>query len=251
MTEVRQRDPVSRTLQVLTWILQEAGPFFGVREVGVALGISPSAAHRAICALVANGLITKDESGYLVSVELYRLAHIAVDRFPLERLALPHLRQLACASGETVLLGVYDSVGHRMMFTAAVESPSPLRYVVNLNSWMPIHLGASGLAILAFLPDRTRRALIAEAFDTAAAGAAIDASLSAIRRAGYALTRGQRIAGAIGIAAPVIRSDGQLVGDVCLTIPEQRFEPRREAELATMVMACANAINAELTAKPR
>ncbi len=50
-----------------------------------------------------------------------------------------------------------------------------------------------------------------------------------MRRRGYAFSAGQRLAGAIGLAAPIFGAGGEVAGDIVLTIPEQRFE-RRDTE---------------------
>jgi DNA-binding IclR family transcriptional regulator len=47
-----------------------------------------------------------------------------------------------------------------MLFAAAVESPQPIRHVRPVNEWLPVHGGASGRALLAFLPEAEREAIL-------------------------------------------------------------------------------------------
>lgn len=252
MSDERQRDPVGRTLEAYAWIICEAGPSFGVREMASALNISPSAAHRALTALARNGLVRQDdETGrYVTGAEMFRLAQLTLARFPLRQIALPHLQRLVIACDETVLLGVYDPDRAQMMFAAAVDSSSPLRYVVRLNEWVPVHFGASGLGILAFLPAEARELVIARTQQADATGAfdgdVLRASIKQVRKDGYAISFAQRIAGAVGFSAPIFFPKDQVVGDVCITLPEQRYSEKRRDELARLVVECAGAISENL-----
>lgn len=249
------RDPVSRVLDSLIWMISEAPTPAGVREMADALGIPPSAAHRALVALTGRGLLEQNGAGrYKLSVEALRLARLAINRFPLAQVAQPFLKGLFEACNETVLLGILDSNRNEMMFGAAIESNSPLRYVVRVNEWMPLHLGASGLAILAFLPPDLHDAAVERAIRERASsgvGRSMDELMSEIetvRQRGYAFTTGQRIPGAVGFAAPIFQLKRAIIGDVCLTVPEYRFVRSREDQLAGLVMECARAISAELGA---
>src|SRR5919199_5881785 len=151
--------PVKGDLRVLSWLIQEPSGSAGVREVAVALGISPSSAHRLLAALVEEGFVRQDAetSRYSLGIELYRLANIAAAKAPIRRAALKHMQRLVDACNETALLRIYSDLRQEMMFAAQVESQHPLRYVIELNRWLPLHVGASGLAILAFLPRDTIR----------------------------------------------------------------------------------------------
>ena len=247
MADERQRDPVSRSLEALSWIICEAGPSFGVREMAGALGIPPSAAHRALTALALKGLVRQDGNGrYLIGMETYRLAQVALGRFPLKHIAMPHLQHLVDACDETVLLGVFDPDRVQMIFAAAVESNSPLRYAVRLNEWVPLHLGASGLGILAFLPAQARALAIAragEGSDDKAFASKLEARIEKVREDGFAHSFAQRVEGAVGFAAPIFSPSGLVMGDVCITLPEQRYTDERREWLADAVKQCANAIS--------
>jgi DNA-binding IclR family transcriptional regulator len=70
--------------------------------------------------------------------------------------------------------------------------------------------------------------------------------MARVRERGYALTHGQRIQGAVGLAVPIFSSRGAVIGDVCLTIPEQRYDPGGESRLATELLECATRITADL-----
>jgi IclR family acetate operon transcriptional repressor len=129
-----------------------------------------------------------------------------------------------------------------MMFVEIVESAHPLRYELQLNRWLPVHAGATGLAIMAFLPEEERRTIVARSrLDpvterTIQDPVFLQRELERIRHRGYACTHGQRIPGAVGLAAPVWGPDGRVVGDVALTVPDYRFEPNSERRLGELLI---------------
>jgi DNA-binding IclR family transcriptional regulator len=99
---------------------------------------------------------------------------------------------------------------------------------VQLNQWLPIHWGASGLAILAFLPENEQRAIVdgglltAQTERTITDPPTLHRELKKVRKRGYACSIGQRILGAVGISAPIWNSSGDVLGDVMLTTRRSR-----------------------------
>lgn len=250
----KSRDPIAKAMGALTWMVQDSAQDVGVRELAAGVGVSPSSAHRLLSALVEVGFVSKnpETARYSLGLEFLRLCHAATARLPITQLALPHLTDLADACSETALLGIYDRERGQVMFTATVDAPHPLRYIIELNTWLPLHAGASGLAIMAFLPEAEADAIItatggmAEVTpETLTDPVALEQMLVQVRKRGYAITHGQRIRGAVGIAAPFLSGRGEVLGDVVVTIPEQRFDPAREKNVSELVVACARSISAE------
>ncbi len=188
---------------------------------------------------------------YSLGLEFMRLSRIATTRSSTSTIALHNMRKLASQCGETVLLCLYDRTRKQMMFVESIDAPHPLRYVIELNSWQPVHAGASGQAIMAYLPEAEIDQIIERGLEPVTGETRLDPAtlredLAAIRRRGYACTRGQRIKGAIGVAAPIFNVNDEVIGDICVTIPEQRFDDAREMVLSRLVADCANAVSATL-----
>lgn len=251
------RNPVSKALKALTWLVQNPKPDVGVRDLAAALSISPSSAHRILNSLCEDGFVQQSENTgrYAIGIEMFRLANLVASRSPLREAAMKHMRKLVDLCNETALLGVYDHDRKQMIFAASVESEHQLRYAIELNKWIPVHAGASGLAILSFLSEAEISAVIERSRLSALTDQTITevyrlrAELETIRKRGYAMTRGQRIAGAVGLAAPIFGSDGHAIGDVCLTIPQQRFDERGVKQIAKLLIDCAQEITADIGGK--
>jgi len=249
-----ERNPISKALRALSWLIQTPAAEVGVRQMAQALELSPSNAHSVLNALVEEGFVQQDArtSRYSLGPELLRWAQLITARAPIRQIALTHMRKLVDACNETAVLGIYSSARQEMMFAATVESTHPLRYALELNKWIPVHAGASGLAIMAFLPEAEIRSIIQRTKlapltpQSITKPQRLENELKAIRRRGFAITRGQRIPGAVGLAAPVFGSSCEVAGDIALTIPEQRFDQSGSDRLMRLLLACAASVTADL-----
>ena len=247
------RDPVCKALRLLRLLMEEPARSWGVRETALAMEISPSSAHRLLSALATNGFATRSAEGsFSLSLDAIRLSNLVVARVPAQDIALRHLRVLARECNEAVFFGTYDHQRQEIFFNTHISSTQNLRYVVETNQWVPIYSGASGLAVMAFLPKEERESIVARSGlapltdKTLTDPEALEAFLAEIRQKGYAFTRGQRISGAVGVAAPVFGADGNVVGAVSISLPEQRFVPGDEEKLAKSAMRCGCNITQEL-----
>ena len=240
------RTPVGRAFRVLGWMAAAEGADWPLGEVARGVGMHPSTVHRVLGLLEHEGLVAHDPAGgrYGLGLEFLRLAWTASGRHGLREVALPWLRGLSADTQETAWLGLYEPARRAMMFAAAVESPQLVRHVRPLGEWLPVHGGATGRAILAFLPEGERGAILAAPLPalterTITDPARLATVLDGVRRRGYAVSRGERAVGGVGVAAPVLDADGQVLGVVGVGLPEQRFRARDEARLAGLVRACA------------
>ena len=159
-----EREPAARAIDVLIWLADHAashaGDTWGVREVARAMNASPSTIYRIFQVFESRDLVTKNADGrYTPGLELFRICQVFAQRLSPVKIAKPHLEKLALACGETVLLAAYGARRGQMIVIDIIDAPHPLRWVVRLNQWNAIHSGATGLAILAFLPADERRAL--------------------------------------------------------------------------------------------
>lgn len=247
------RNPVARAFVVLAWMVDAAGSAWGLREIAAGVAMHPSTLYRVLAHLQEGGLVQQDpETGrYSLGLGFLRMAWKAADHHSIREVVLPWLKELADATEETALFALYDPSRQEMMFAATVDSPHPIRQIRQIAEWLPITAGATGLAILALLPDAAQRAILARplpAFTplTATDRTTLEQTLAVVRQRGYALTRGERTPGAVGIGAPVFGPAGRVIGSVGITLPEQRFRPEDGRRQATHVIDAARKITEQL-----
>ena len=172
-------------------------------ELSSRTGLYKSTALRLLNSLQAAGYIAAQEDGYRLAGEILRLHGIASAVGSLEAVVMPVLRKLVDATKETAALHIQRGMHRVRLYT--VDSPHPLREHVQPGEELPLDRGAGGLVLLAF---------------SGAAGG----KLETIRKQGYALSIGGRLPELSGIAAPVFRAGGDLVGALTLTMPTQRWK---------------------------
>jgi DNA-binding IclR family transcriptional regulator len=253
-----KRDAFGKALQVLWYITNLDGDAldkeWGVRELGSALHLTPASVYRILTMLTGHGLVHRNpKSGqYQIGTEYFRLALKLTSHFGVRNVGIPVMRELVAQCNETSFLGLYDPFRMEVMFVAAVNSNHPLRYVVQLNEWFPVYAGASGLAIMAYLSGDERKAIIERTGlvpitrNTITDAVALEEELERVRARGYAVSVGHRNLGAVAIAAPIRGHEGEVIGDLALSIPEPRFDPSKESELADIVVHHAKRISEKL-----
>jgi DNA-binding IclR family transcriptional regulator len=226
-----------RVTEVLDEFAESSGDL-GVTEIARRLRCSKSVVHRILVSLVDAGYVAADPSTrrYRLGTKALLLARAASAHDDLRRRALSHLQTIRERTGETATLSLLR--GAVRVYAEQVESRNAVRQTVEVGSEAPLHLGASGKAILAFLPETAR--------PRQARAAALDADLDRVRRRGYAVSHAERIPGAASVAAPVFDHRGAVVGSVSAAGVLARSDARTTARYGAVVAAEARALSREL-----
>lgn len=228
---------LGRAIRILAH-LADNGSSVSIRELSAALGLPRSTVHRLCQLLAQNGMLTLDPSTklYLWGPELLRIAHAVYQTSFVRQLALNVMQDVVRQCDETALLVVYDPRRRSIVFVDEVACSQTLRYHPALGVPQPVHAGASGKAILAFLPEEEIDAILASALERLTENTKVDPeeirrSLPIIRARGYAVSTGERTPGAVGIACPILDGGAKVIGDLMVTIPEYRFSRETKARV--------------------
>ncbi|HXM57835.1 MAG TPA: IclR family transcriptional regulator, partial [Candidatus Dormibacteraeota bacterium] len=162
--------------------------------------------------------------------------------------ALPHMRELHHDTWETVALSAL--VGRDRVYVDQLVSPKEIKLAVELGRPFPLHAGASGRAILAFMPTDAREALLTEPLErlsprTVVEPAELRPLLDHVRETGIAFSRSERQEGAASIAAPVFDNHG-VAGAICVCGPEYRFDEASVARYEPLLRAATEHLSHEL-----
>ncbi|MGI3165409.1 IclR family transcriptional regulator [Pseudooceanicola sp. 200-1SW] len=190
-------------------------------EVAEELGLSRATAYQRLLTLVAAGWLEQDDGGaYRLSMLATRMASASLDQADLGTRADPVLRALADETGETASLSIIDR--GLPCIVARVEADTLLRAEQKLGTMMSLEGSASGRILVAYgdaqMLDRLRRG---------EHPLPDEATLPAIRAAGYALSSGYTQSGVRAIAAPVFDLHGRCTATLSLVVPEMRFDEAR------------------------
>ncbi|HBH02693.1 MAG: hypothetical protein A2W08_09760 [Candidatus Rokubacteria bacterium RBG_16_73_20] len=117
----------------------------------------------------------------------------------------------------------------------------PIKHAMEPGSVFPLHAGASGKAILAFLPDAERARLVRArllrrfAPGTITEAQALEAELARIRRAGWAWSKEELAPGAWALAVPIHDAPGTCVGSLGVAGPVFRLRRERLRDWARLL----------------
>lgn len=167
---------------------------------------------------------------YQPGLALYRLAGKLATDMPLNQLAEPILQEVRDQTDETVILALLERSELQMYFSLSASPSHPLRYTICLNRLQPLSWGATARSLLAFLTPEEIEDVIQRGEPSPLNGRPLDPAelregLATIREQGYALSYAERAPESHGIAVPFFDSQGQIRGNLTLTVPDFRFDP--------------------------
>ena len=153
------------------------------------------------------------------------------------------VRSASTEIGEAVGLAEYDSELRRATLSLVASGPAPLQYGLATGVDMPLHAGAAGKAILAYLPETTVDKLDLQPFTdrTITAKSTLLQQMRDIRARGWAIGDGERIPDAFGIAVPYF-IDGAVAGSLTATIPRFRATDIDTVQIAATLASTAQRI---------
>jgi len=202
-TKARYQAPaLTKGLEILE-LLAASGEALTMSDVSTALGRSVSEIFRMLQVLEAHRYIARGEDGYRLTNRLFALGMGQPPVRDLVGSALPVMRTLARQTGQSCHLAVVS--GAEMVVIAGVEAPGLSGFAVRVGYRRPLHRSASGRILLAFQPEETRAAMLAE---VRAAGDTIDdaalaAQLAAILADGGGATPSPLLTGITDLSVPI------------------------------------------------
>ncbi len=247
---------VHRTIRLIA-VLAGSKDEVSVSDVAAKLMLPIPTVHRLLHLLRDAGVVEWNSKShrYLIGPELYRISAQVGSSRKIQDIARREIAHLTEQTGETVLFALYQPAAAAMSFEERAEGSHPLQYRIQMHVPLSLVWGASGKSILAFLPSGVAKVALERETDDAKNGkpppslAVLEAELGRIRKSGYCVSEGEKLAGARGVAAPVYGVNGVL-GSICMTSPAERVPINRIAEFAEMVRESANRLSRSLGHTP-
>ncbi|HLX41422.1 MAG TPA: IclR family transcriptional regulator C-terminal domain-containing protein, partial [Ktedonobacteraceae bacterium] len=125
-----------------------------------------------------------------------------------------------------------------------VRSLHNLRAFVHVGAPLPLHIGAGGKALLAWLPESEQDALIAKSMARFKRPVrdveALKNALAKVRTSGWVSSEGERAANVAAIAAPIFNVNREVVGAMVLAAPTIRLGAKERIRYAPLVCEAAS-----------
>jgi IclR family acetate operon transcriptional repressor len=205
-------------------------PQLRLTDISQRLGLHMSTTHRLLSLLKKKRLITADATSQLYSLGpgVVELAWIILrQQQDLRTLCAPYLERLRQATNETVSL--YIRMGDCRVCIEELESGQEIKYSQTVGLTAPLHVGAPGKVLLAFLPPAELEALLAIVPLTAVTPHTITdreqllEELAIVRQRGYAVSVGERSPWASAAAAPIWDWSGKTIAALSVLGPSHRL----------------------------
>jgi len=219
---------VQRALNILTSLGEED---LRLVDLAARLKLHKATVTRLLGTLAQADMVSRDEQDrYTLGPGIILLAGRLLGRYrTLADLLHEPLRRVWETTRETVTIHV--RVGLERLCIEELESPEAITYRAGVGNRVPIHSGSAGKVLLAFLPDGERAALLRQlrlvpvTERTITNSSRLIQELDKVRRAGYAVSAGERIIGATAVSVPVWDRSGRVVAAVSVLGPESRLTP--------------------------
>ena len=180
--------------------------------------------------LVAKGYLTHEGGLYRLGPAIFRLAADILSTRSFPKLIRPFMQQLVDRSQESVYLAVIDKSARCVTYVEGIDSSQPVRYMAPLGAPRPLYCSAAGRLLLAYSDDDWRESYVRTVQlkpmteRTLTSRAELRKELQTIRKTGLAISIGEAVPGAAGLAAPVFDTDGKPVAALLIGAPVDRFE---------------------------
>ena len=248
MTQEGGRGSGLRTISLLKLVAECDGPFT-LGQLAERASLPASSVHRLLQPLLREGLVERTQrQSYQTGSEFLRISSLVLRNVDIGRLARPILRRLWEEWEETSSLCIYKPQGHFAVVLETIQTPHPLRFVIEQYSEISLSWGSLGRAILASLPPQAVAAAVRRPGLGPLSGlpppslGEMARIVDDIQREGFANYRNEEL-DAAGVAAPVFREDGAVLGSIGVTAPARRLSPDKVAALAVSVKAAAKELS--------
>lgn len=242
-----QTPALDRALALLEFI--SAHPE-GVTQTDIrkGLGFTGNLVFRLTKALVVHGYVEREEPGprFILSRKLLSLAQPKREERSLVQLAREAMRWLRDATEESAHIGVRS--GLECIVLDRVVGPNPFKCYVEAGAHGPLHAGAPGKVLLAFLPPKELEAtlrqmpLVALTPHTITSRTAFAKHLAEVRQKGYAMDLGETVEGHHCLGAPIFDADGRPLASIWITAPAPRLSEADGEKVAPAVIKAAQMI---------
>ena len=218
-------------------------------EIRKELGFTANLVFRLTKSLVGHGYLECDEQSrrFILTGKLLALAQPRSEDRSLVQMAQESMRWLRDNTGESVHVGVRS--GFNCVVLDRVVGPHMFKCYVEAGAHGPLHSGAPGKTLLAWLPEEELDATLkqmpfnAVTPNTITSRVAFIKHLKLVRQCGYATDFGETLLGHHCLGAPVFDAENRPLAAIWITAPAARLSENDVVRQAPAVVQAAEKIS--------
>lgn len=233
---------VTRAFRIVEALSKQRG--MGVSRLADKVELPVSTVHDYLQALRSTGYVRKEGTEYFTTTRFLEIGHRDRSQREIYTAVDDELPTAAQETGEQVTL-IVEEDGDGVLLAVA-EGEAAVDLPAYPGARVPLYANAGGKAILAHVSgDRLESLLDKQAFEPITKQTITDRNelheeLETIRERGYALDYGERIAGFVCVAVPVLDRDDTVRGSICVCGPGSRMHEGRRQEILPIIRRVAN-----------
>ena len=245
MTEPKESIGVQAVLfalEILEHVAVQREPI-GVTALATHFGTNKSKVFRHLRTLAQQGYVVQDESSerYRVGARMIALGQAVNDSVDIVREAGPVMRKVRNALSHSVILGILEKRGVRVV--SVQSGSSDIEISVKPGSLLGYHNSAQGKIALAYggaalFESVCASGLAAPTPQTITSAEALENELARIRQQGWATAPNEAMTGLNALAVPIFSASGQVVATVAI-VDSVQFIPGEptQAQIETLMNA--------------
>lgn len=235
---------LNRALDIL-FILTEADGALTVTEIAEKTEVPESTTYRLIQALEQKGVVHRHSGQISLGMRILDMAKTIYEQIDQDLLthAQPIMEKLTNKIDETSILVVRR--GNIGVTVHHVDGSHLIGFVVRNGRTHPLHLGASGKAILAYETKKYINRFIIE--NDPKHHEKLLEDLAQIRKDGYVKTTGEVDPDIVGISAPVFDRINRIVASISIVGPKDRFNESYTEKTISAVIESAKKLTTRLS----
>lgn len=243
---------LEKALAILDYLEQEKRPL-RLTDIANKLEISVSNAHKILSVFVKSGYAQQDKytNLYSLGTRFLHMGYTMLNSIDVRTIARPYFKELSRKTNETINLMVrHGSVG---MYAAIIESTSVARVSQVLGTTEPLHAGALGKALLAYLPEAEVQRIITDVglapitSNTITDPGILHLELQKIRSEGYAFDYEEAYIGVYSVATPIFDCNHAVVASISVSIPTIRHSNTSTLYYVDLLKKAAESISEDIS----
>jgi len=221
-------------------------------EIAAEMGIGKSSAHHLISTLVNNGYLKQNEFNkkYKLGLKTIEIGNKCLKNLSVSHIGFPYLKEIAERINETAYLAKID--GEHLVIIETLNSTHTIRPFDITVAENEYHTSALGKILLSTLDEKTlksflgNKGLIKYTKNTITSYNQLKKELGSIIEKRIAFDREEMEDGLFCIASPIVNPTSSIIGAIGVSIPKQRFNFKKENEIAVLIKNAALSISKEL-----
>lgn len=239
---------VEKAISILNCFTSER-KILSVKDMSRLTGLSISTTSRLLSTLKESGCVEKIQKNkkYQLGYRIYLWGKAIQNQINLVSIANPIMEELRDECGEEIALYIIED--NRRVCVERIESIHEIAKYGAVGTYYPIHAGAAGKVLLAFLSKDEQNEMLDKlflekvTFKTITDIDALKKSLNRIKKRGYAISHGEAIPDAFSVTAPIFNDKHQIVASISISGPEFRLTKNKTNNYVEKILVSAKKIS--------